>query len=463
MYCEADLEGGHSRQVDGPRRVLIIVYPEHSAYNATFILARRLSERGFQVFYATDHQFESYVRDQGFNVVPFSGIDELRRKEKEWKHQGWWKRMRLRVKFGFAIYRRTLDLLEGWLRENPTELVLLEPVAWQLAPAVLRLGIPIIGLSPTLTGVLNGRVPPVSSPKIQPSAGWISSLMVYVIWLPHILQLLQHKLMVPLFLSVVVGPLTYWRHNPLRLIKRYGGRLLWGEYGYRLDVPELVTAPRAIDFPEVCSRTERCYVGACVDPGRQQTGFDFDEVNEKRPLIYCSLGTYAKLSPYRGQFYRAVVEAARRRPQWLMLIQIDSKLCSEVLSDLPENVRVSEWFSQLSMLRRASLFITHGGFSSVRESLYYGVPMVVFPCRADQPGNAARIVVHGLGLRADIKSAEWTNLLPLIDRVMLQESFRDAALKMQRVFRDEESCSAGADFIERYLAGKEHARVLQRL
>jgi zeaxanthin glucosyltransferase len=30
-----------------------------------------------------------------------------------------------------------------------------------------------------------------------------------------------------------------------------------------------------------------------------------------------------------------------------------------------------------------------------------GVPLLVYPRRADQPGNAARIVYHGLGRRGD--------------------------------------------------------------
>ncbi|EON78697.1 hypothetical protein ADIS_0871 [Lunatimonas lonarensis] len=55
---------------------------------------------------------------------------------------------------------------------------------------------------------------------------------------------------------------------------------------------------------------------------------------------------------------------------------------------------------QLELVRMSDLLITHGGGGSVYEALGLGVPMLVIPPGEifDQPGNAARVVYHQLGL-----------------------------------------------------------------
>src|SRR5688572_19254618 len=56
------------------------------------------------------------------------------------------------------------------------------------------------------------------------------------------------------------------------------------------------------------------------------------------------------------------------------------------------------------MLECAQLFITHGGYNSIRESIRAGVPMAVLPQFSDQFYNADRVQELGLGLR--IRQAE---------------------------------------------------------
>jgi UDP:flavonoid glycosyltransferase YjiC (YdhE family) len=68
------------------------------------------------------------------------------------------------------------------------------------------------------------------------------------------------------------------------------------------------------------------------------------------------------------------------------------------------NVHVVHHFPQVTMLECAQLFITHGGYNSIRESIRAGVPMAVLPQFSDQFYNADRVQELGLGLR--IRQAE---------------------------------------------------------
>ncbi|XP_014669909.1 PREDICTED: 2-hydroxyacylsphingosine 1-beta-galactosyltransferase-like [Priapulus caudatus] len=70
---------------------------------------------------------------------------------------------------------------------------------------------------------------------------------------------------------------------------------------------------------------------------------------------------------------------------------------------LGDNVKIVDWIPQNDLLGHAKvvLFVTHAGPNSVWESVYHGVPMLALPIVADEYGNAARVVHHGVGKQLD--------------------------------------------------------------
>ncbi|MEU7137663.1 glycosyltransferase [Streptomyces sp. NPDC046261] len=63
------------------------------------------------------------------------------------------------------------------------------------------------------------------------------------------------------------------------------------------------------------------------------------------------------------------------------------------------NTHLVDHIPQPLLLRCAQLFITHGGYNSIREAVGAGVPMVVTPRFGDQLANADRVQEFGLGRR----------------------------------------------------------------
>ena len=92
--------------------------------------------------------------------------------------------------------------------------------------------------------------------------------------------------------------------------------------------------------------------------------------------------------------------------------------------------------------------INHGGLGTIKECIYFGVPMIVFPMMRDQPGNAARVAYHGLGIVGQSRvSAGQVNAL--IDTVERNPSFRARAEAMGKKFREIEDSGIGIQVIER--------------
>lgn len=109
---------------------------------------------------------------------------------------------------------------------------------------------------------------------------------------------------------------------------------------------------------------------------------------------------------------------------------------------LPDNVFIFKTIPQFRILSKTSVFITHGGFNSVKESIHAQVPMLVYPVdpRMDQNGNAARIVYHQLGLRGDLSKDSEKDIAQKINKLMTDVMYKKnlkEMLKKDQSYSDE--------------------------
>jgi UDP:flavonoid glycosyltransferase YjiC (YdhE family) len=137
-------------------------------------------------------------------------------------------------------------------------------------------------------------------------------------------------------------------------------------------------------------------------PGAVVPGW-IDELPD-RPTVFASLGTVFNKHP---GVLEAIVEGLRDEPINL-IVAVGRDQDASRFGPQPDNLRLEAYVAQPALLRRCDVFVTHGGFNSVKESLSEGVPMVVVPITADQPYCAARCGALGVGkvVGAGERSAE---------------------------------------------------------
>jgi UDP:flavonoid glycosyltransferase YjiC (YdhE family) len=107
---------------------------------------------------------------------------------------------------------------------------------------------------------------------------------------------------------------------------------------------------------------------------------------------------------------------------------------------------------QIELLKRSALMVGHGGFSSVKECIYMGVPMLLVPLSYDEPGNAARVVYHKMGLRLPLEEVSAGTLGEGMDRLLENTEYRDNVRRMSQKFVEIEERSPACQIIEKTLA-----------
>jgi MGT family glycosyltransferase len=130
-----------------------------------------------------------------------------------------------------------------------------------------------------------------------------------------------------------------------------------------------------------------CYAGPLMDaePARGTAA--------ARPLVYVALGT---MYNRRAEPFRAVIDALADEPVDVLVAVADSPVRDE-LGLLPANVSLRGHVDSRAVLARATVHVTHGGASSVSESLLAGVPMVCIPQGSDHFEWASRVEDLGAG------------------------------------------------------------------
>ncbi|MFF5979583.1 glycosyltransferase [Streptomyces olindensis] len=137
-----------------------------------------------------------------------------------------------------------------------------------------------------------------------------------------------------------------------------------------------------------------------------------------RPLVYAAIGTAlpkirertadeetslpVKL-PDPTESLRAIVGAAAGLDDCTVVVSTSGVPVDT--EGLPGHVRVTERVPQPLLLESVDLFVTHGGFNSIREAMRTGTPLAVLPHFGDQPANAARVEELGLGRHITDRSA----------------------------------------------------------
>lgn len=408
--------------------ILFCMNSEASPHFASFKLAKQLAAADYKVIYVGFKFFEPMVLMQDLEYL---SIDDDQFVQENGSF----------VATDKQLNRVFCDFMEKWLTVNRPDLAIISNIRLlEFSVPFHKHKIPVVGFGSNLSSSYSLKYPPVTSHLVNNSSirriaateNLLEWLKLYANnWSTHLAKLFK-----------------------LILYKRkYGWKFEWGEYGYKIKVPNIYAMIPDFNLPGVRTTEMDCFIGVAVDRDRIDRRPLPITLRRDKKLIYCSLGTHKYVKPkYFVSFFNAVIRAVQTRNHLQLILHVREEY-QPLLLDTSANkdIAVLNWIPQLNALSKSALFITHGGMGSVRESLFLGVPMIVFPLAVDQPGNAARVVYHHLGLKGNIYKANDRSMGDMIDRVIGDPSYSDAAKRMQQRCEELENVERGIRFIDKIM------------
>ena len=172
------------------------------------------------------------------------------------------------------------------------------------------------------------------------------------------------------------------------------------------------------------------FVGPSLTERAEDTEFPFAEIEGKR-VLYISLGTINTNHP---QFYKTCIAALKDigRP---VVLSVGRKCDMSLLGEIPDSFIVRDYVPQLDILKRADVFISHGGFNSVSEALYFGVPVITVPMVNDQFLVAKRLEKTGAGITLQMSDVSEECIKEAVFMLLEQSKFKEASIRIGETFR----------------------------
>lgn len=141
------------------------------------------------------------------------------------------------------------------------------------------------------------------------------------------------------------------------------------------------------------------YLQGCV---RSDKAYEIPEfrANHDKPLLYVSFGS---LGSGDVALLQRLITAVGKLP-YRALFNVGEHL--EKYPELPDNVLISNWYPQPSVIAKVDAVIHHGGNNSFTECLFFGKPAIVMSYVWDGHDNAMRAEESGHGFKLD--RYEWS-------------------------------------------------------
>ncbi|KAJ6644050.1 UDP-glucosyltransferase 2, partial [Pseudolycoriella hygida] len=162
---------------------------------------------------------------------------------------------------------------------------------------------------------------------------------------------------------------------------------------------------------------------------------DLQEILDKAEhgAIYFSLGSNVKSQNIPVEKQREILNVFRKLNQ-TVLWKWDDELPEKL-----DNVFVNHWYPQDDILAHPNvkLFITHGGFLSITETIYHAVPIIGIPLFADQFMNIAKAQSCGYALKVLLKELNEATLSTAIREILTNDTYSKQVKLMSDRYRDQ--------------------------
>ena len=174
--------------------------------------------------------------------------------------------------------------------------------------------------------------------------------------------------------------------------------------------------------------------------------FDWDTFAQNTtPKVYVTLGTIAQYS--REDFFAKLTAAFADMPVTFYVASDPN-----VIDEWPDNFVVQSYMPQSELIPKMDAVICHGGFNTLNETLYHGLPMLVIPMAFEQAHTASLVHKKGCGICIKFKRLTVKGLQKNLHKILEEPDCRLAAQQMGESLKACGGEDRAVALIEAYLA-----------
>lgn len=383
-------------------KIVFFCIPAHGHTNPTLGVVRELVARGHEVLYYSYNSFKEKIESAGATFVSCDDFDaEQHIDPKDAKRVG------SDLAFSTRLLVDTTLALDDMVcaemeRLQPDCIVADSMAVWGKAVA-LKLGIPFV--SSTTTFAFNRH----SAQIMKQSIGQLFGMLFSMPKINKDIKRLQDK--------------GYPVKSVLDIIQN-------DENTHTVVYTSPQFQPCADTFNE-----KYAFVGPSIRPVTEEV------IKTKEKLIYISMGTVVN---DMASLYRKCIKAFSDT-DYQVIMSIGDMVDVKELGEIPANIFVYSHVDQIAVLSKADAFLSHCGMNSVNESLYYGVPLVMYPQTSEQGGVANRVTQVGAGLMLEKTTPE--AIREAVEKVLNDTSYRNGAAAISEGFKNCSGAKGAADKI----------------
>ena len=193
----------------------------------------------------------------------------------------------------------------------------------------------------------------------------------------------------------------------------------------------IVYTTRSFNADKGVSEPDYLFCGPSVDRFQEDCDLSFSEIGDRK-MIYVSLGS---INTNFADFYKTCISAFRDTDHYVFM-SVGTKCDVSDFGEIPKNFQVKSYLPQLEILKRADVFITHAGFNSVNEALYFGVPILALPKVNDQHMVAKRLVALQLGVEESMEEISPNTLRSKTEALLVDKDIKNNCMRISQEMRD---------------------------
>jgi len=368
----------------GQHKVLFVTIDGGGNIPPVLGLARRLSEKGLEIFVLSEPCMEELVRSAGFTFIPFRNYFTRTDRKEDLLRDANTSAMNSPVvdKIVFGPAKVIVDETFAAIQSNGIDLLVVDCLLLPALIAAEAAGIP---------GVIAFHFPEYMPGPNRPPG------MMGLLPGRNLFGKMRDKLLGAVFTKIFNKHLdsvnsirSFYSLAPLRNLT---------DLVHRADL-RLIQTLRSFDFPIEPPPANVRYTGPVLDdPDWTEPWSNPWPADDTRPLIVVSLSSTFQ---DQARTIQSVIDSLALLPvRGLVTLGLAMQ---DQSFHLPENVLVVKSAPHSSVFPHASLVITHAGHGTIMRALSFGLPLLCLPMGRDQNDNAAKVAFHECGLRLSSRS-----------------------------------------------------------